>query len=206
MVLPRIGVDVEDVLAAAATKWNFHRHTPGIGVGGHCIPVDPYYYVELANNVGFPSLLASSSRKINSGMPEKSAEHISKILGSEKNSRVLILGYSYKANVGDTRETPVKELAKHLKNKGHQIIIHDPMVGQEEIPEWAEYISEPSKCEDLDIIVLATNHQEYNFSNEDFWESMITNTKKSQIYDGRRDLPRKKMEEKGWVYYGVGST
>ena len=76
MVLPKIGVDVEEVLAAASTKWNFHRHTPGIGVGGHCIPVDPYYYIEMSQNVGFPSLLASASRKINNLMPQNTADEI----------------------------------------------------------------------------------------------------------------------------------
>ena len=61
--LAKIGVDVEDVFDAASTKWNFHRHSPGVGVGGHCIPVDPYYYIDLARNTGIPSLLNASRNK-----------------------------------------------------------------------------------------------------------------------------------------------
>ena len=117
MVLPRIGIDVEEVLAAAATKWNFHRHTPGIGVGGHCIPVDPYYYIELSEKAGFPSLLASASRKINNSMPENSADEILTILSGKTKPRVLILGYSYKANVGDTRRDSCRISGKKDKRR-----------------------------------------------------------------------------------------
>ena len=205
MVLPRIGVDVEEVLSAASTKWNFHRHTPGIGVGGHCIPVDPYYYIELSEKAGFPSRLASSSRIINNSMPINTANEILTILDEVGNSRVLILGYSYKANVGDTRETPVKSLINHLKEGGCEVLLHDPLVPEEEMPDWVVKIPEPTSCSDLDIIVLATFHEQYNFSNKDFWNSMMSTMKNAQIYDGRRALPREKMETMGWKYHGVGA-
>ena len=205
MVLPRIGVDVEDVLSAAATKWNFHRHTPGIGVGGHCIPVDPYYYIELSENAGFPSMLASSSRKINNSMPINAANEILTILHSKNTPRILILGYSYKANVGDIRETPVEPLASYLKEGGCEVLIHDPLVDREEIPNWAEVVSEPTKCKDLDLVIMATYHEEYNFSNTRFWKKMFSIMKRAIIYDGRRVLPREDMESSGWLYYGVGA-
>jgi nucleotide sugar dehydrogenase len=205
MILPRIGIDVEDVLAAASTKWNFHRHTPGIGVGGHCIPVDPYYYIELSEKVGFPSSLATASRKINNSMPENAASEILGILENEGESRVLILGYSYKANVGDTRETPVEPLAINLKEGGCDVMIHDPLVGQEELPDWVENVVDPSECRKIDLIVLATSHENYDFSNVDFWSSMKNIMTRARIYDGRRTLPREEMESDGWQYYGIGN-
>ena len=205
MVLPRIGIDVEEVLSAASTKWNFHRHTPGIGVGGHCIPVDPYFYIELSESTGFPSLLASSSREINNSMPKNTANEILSILSEEENPKVLILGFSYKANVGDTRETPVNPLAFHLKEGGCDVLIHDPLVKIGDLPTWAEGVSEPKKCNDLDLIILATFHEEYNYSNEEFWKSMFSEMKIARVYDGRRVLPKDEMISTGWEYYGVGS-
>ena len=116
IVLPRIGVDVEDVLDAADTKWNFHRHTPGIGVGGHCIPVDPYYYISLARSVGYESILSITARSINENMPMISVDEIQLLIGGDSlaGKRVLVLGYSYKPNVGDIRETPIKDFIKYI--------------------------------------------------------------------------------------------
>ena len=136
MVLPMIGVDVEDVLAAADTKWNFHRHSPGIGVGGHCIPVDPYYYISLAESVGYDSILSKTARRINEGMPDFSVKEIQKLLGlkSISGKRILVLGYSYKPNVGDIRETPVENLVKGLKDNGAHPIIWDSLIDPGEFP------------------------------------------------------------------------
>ena len=103
-VLPKFGIDVEDVLRAASTKWNFKRFTPGIGVGGHCIPVDPYYYIQLARDAGVEPLLALSARDINESMPHVSAFEISELVRRQKpggSGSVLLLGYAYKADLGD---------------------------------------------------------------------------------------------------------
>ena len=205
MILPRIGIDVEEVLAAASTKWNFHRHAPGIGVGGHCIPVDPYYYIELSERAGFPSTLATASRKINNSMPNNAASDILEILRNEESPAVLILGYSYKANVGDTRETPVEPLANILKEGGCEVMIHDPLVGRGEVPDWAKKVTEISECGKIDLVVLATSHENYDISNIDFWSPIKNTMEKAQIYDGRRTLPREQMESEGWQYYGVGN-
>ena len=205
MILPRIGIDVEEVLAAASTKWNFHRHSPGIGVGGHCIPVDPYYYIELSEKSGFPSTLATASREINNSMPDNAASEILEILGNEETPRVLILGYSYKDNVGDTRETPVEPLLNNLKEGGCEVMIHDPLVGAEELPDWAKKVTELSEHGKIDLVVLATSHENYDISNVDFWGSIKNTMERPRIYDGRRTLPREQMESDGWQYNGVGN-
>ena len=137
-------------------------------------------------------------------MPENSAKEILSILSQQRNPRALILGYSYKANVGDTRETPVESLARRLKEGGCQVLIHDPLVDIGETPGWAERVSELSKCKSLDIVIIATFHREYDFSNTQLWDSLKTSMNRARIYDGRRVLSREAMESTDWEYYGVG--
>ncbi len=202
MVLPKIGVDVEDVLDAASTKWNFHRHSPGVGVGGHCIPVDPYYYIDIARNLGLPSLLANASRKINSGMPEYTARQIKEIFkGNLSNKRCLILGYSYKPGLGDTRETPVKDLVMELRKYNCEVLIWDPLVDRNEFPDETLAVSNPYEVEEIDIVILATAHQEIL---ETDWAKLSGNCNTPVIYDGRRVLDKFVFIESGWSYYGVG--
>ena len=202
VVLPRIGVDVEEVLAAAETKWNFHRHSPGIGVGGHCIPVDPYYYISIADSVGYESSLSKSAREVNEGMPEFACEEISEIISREQVAgRVLVLGYSYKPELGDIRETPVSDLVKGLLKRGLEVLIWDPIVSSEDLPEEAIILDSPYESRDCGIMVLATAHEEV--LNLD-WEMMKREDIKPIIYDGRRVLDREMLESLGWEYYGIG--
>ena len=121
-IFPELDLDVEDVLSSAATKWNFHRYTPGIGVGGHCIPVDPYYMMQRAQEVGVPAELITAARAVNRMMPR----HVSGVLREllyragvpADDGRVLFLGWSYKAGVGDARETPADPLSESLIESG----------------------------------------------------------------------------------------
>ena len=202
MVLPRMGIDVEDVLSAAATKWNFHRHSPGIGVGGHCIPVDPYFYISIAKEVGFPSMLSSSARKLNNSMPENCAREVLEVVSQKDSPRIMILGYSYKAEVGDIRETPVENMGNYLTKNGAEIIIWDPFVGPEEFPEYFNVADSPYKIEDVDIIVVATGHEQ--IINLD-WESLASKFQGTpHIYDGRRVLDKDFFERTGWIFDGIG--
>ena len=117
----------------------------------------------------------------------------------------MILGYSSKANVGDTRETPVEPLVNNLKEGGCEVVIHDPLVGLEELPDWAKKVTELSECGKIDLVVLATSHENYDISNVDFWSSIRNTMERPRLYDGRRTLPREQMEADGWQYYGVGN-
>ena len=123
-----MGIDVEEVLAAASTKWNFHRHTPGIGVGGHCIPVDPYYYTSLSEQLDYPSMISPVARKINEKMPLHASKMIMNLLNEVESPRALILGYSYKPETGDTRMSPIEELVELLQSNGCGTMIWDPFV------------------------------------------------------------------------------
>ena len=204
IVLSRIGVDVEEVLSAADTKWNFHRHTPGIGIGGHCIPIDPYYYIELAKDVGYDSLLSKSARKINEEMPYIAADEIISLINSKNQSegkKILVLGYSYKPELGDTRETPVKYLLERLHEENLEIFLWDPLVDKTEIPDFITAIDSPYQITGLEMIILATAHNE--ILNLD-WTRLGINCYEKIIYDGRRVLNKDEFGKNGWILSGVG--
>ena len=200
-ILPKIGLDVNDVLDAASTKWNFHIHDPGIGVGGHCIPVDPYYYISLSEKLGVEALMSSSARSINEYMPKYASNAILDKLQNSNERKILILGYSYKPELGDIRETPVKELCKNLYNGGCQIFIQDPHINPNDIPEWTNYVSKENQNIVFDMVVIATGHSEFKSLN---WPELLTKCRTKIIYDGRRFLERNTMETMGWDYYGIG--
>ncbi len=202
IILPKIGLDVEQVLDAASTKWNFHRHKPGVGVGGHCIPVDPYYYIDLAESIGESALLAIASRKINSRMPDFSAQQINDIFkGNLSKRKLLFLGYSYKPGLGDTRETPVEQMTRKLSDMGSEILIWDPLVDTEDFPDWALNVEDPYNLENVDMVVLTTAHREVI---ELDWDELMRVCKKATVYDGRRVLDESKLVNSGWAYFGVG--
>jgi len=205
-VLPKFGIDVEDVLRAASTKWNFKRFTPGIGVGGHCIPVDPYYYIQLARDAGVEPLLALSARDINESMPHVSAFEISEIVRrqkSEGSGSVLLLGYAYKADLGDTRETPVEDLADELIGLGIKPIIWDPIVQSDAVPDRFDRIDSLNVCPSVDCVVISTAHRQVM---EIDWERLKDTSGCSSIYDGRRAMDKDVMSKLGWNYSGVGAS
>ena len=200
-VLPRMGIDVEQVLSAAATKWNFHRHTPGIGVGGHCIPVDPYYYSSLAEDLGSPSMISPIARRINEGMPIFAADSILNILSDEEKPRVLLLGFAYKENTGDIRETPVTDLSRALSDSGCQVFVWDPHVGESSLPIWVSPVEEPGSVSEIDLVVVSTAHDECLKIDWDLFSEVCPSKK---VFDGRRCLSPQDLSSKGWKYFGIG--
>ena len=118
LIFHRMGLDTGAVLDAAGTKWNFHRYTPGL-VGGHCILVDPYYLVHKAEELWYHPQVILAGRAINDSMPGyvalmaiKGLNDVGKVI---KGSKVLIMGLTYKENVPDTRESPVREIVRVLE-------------------------------------------------------------------------------------------
>jgi UDP-N-acetyl-D-glucosamine dehydrogenase len=153
------GINVHDVIDAASSKpYGFMPFRPGVGVGGHCIPVDPLYLTWWARQNGGKASFVESADAINHTMPSYVAERaLSLVNPSIKKPKVLILGVAYKPGLGDVRETPVSELRDQLKNRGASVGWHDPLV-----PIW-----EGSKPVDLawdcDVAILATNQQGMDF-------------------------------------------
>jgi UDP-N-acetyl-D-glucosamine dehydrogenase len=147
------GINVHEVIDAAASKpYGFMPFRPGVGVGGHCIPVDPLYLTWWARQNGGKAAFVESADSINHAMPKYVAERaLSMISEGKKNPKVLILGVAYKPGVGDVRETPVSELRTHLIAHGADVAWHDPLV-----PVW-EGSNSVNLDWDCDVAILATN-------------------------------------------------
>ncbi len=205
-ICPKLGIDVEEVLSAAATKWNFHRYTPGIGVGGHCIPVDPYYMIQRAEDVGVPAELITAARTVNRTMPIHVAGVLNEILykaGVPSGAgRVLLLGWSYKAGVGDARGTPACLLAESLIEAGISVSTWDPYITESDISERVNVIEDVDTADGFDMVVLATAHPECISLD---WEGLCSRMRTPILYDGRRVLDLNAMQAMGWNANAVGS-
>ena len=204
-IFPALDVDVEDVLSAAATKWNFHRYTPGVGVGGHCIPVDPYYMIQRAADVGVPAGLITAARAVNRSMPSHVAGVLSEIMWGSKvpadDARVLLLGWSYKAEVGDPRETPAEPLAETLMAKGITVGAWDPHLDNNSFPKGVQSVSTLDEAQDFDMVVLVTAHKACL---ELDWQALLGQMRTPLLYDGRRVLDLDTLKHMGWKPYAVG--
>jgi len=203
-IFPALDVDVEDVLSAAATKWNFHRYTPGVGVGGHCIPVDPYYMIQRAADVGVPAGLITAARAVNRNMPHHVAGVLHELLYRagvpSGEGRVLFLGWSYKPEVGDPRETPAEPLYDSLVSKGISVGVFDPHLDGG-YPEGVVVETDVAASKGYDLAVLVTAHQAC--VNLD-WDALKANMNHPILYDGRRVLDLKGLAESGWQVHAVG--
>ena len=204
-IFPELGVDVEDVLSAAATKWNFHRYTPGVGVGGHCIPVDPYYMMQRAADVGVPAELITAARAVNRTMPLHVASVLNEILYKagvpSGSAKVLMLGWSYKAEVGDPRETPAEPLTEALLSKDIEVYAYDPHIDSSEFPDEVTVIEDIATASGFDLAILVTAHD--SCVNID-WDDLGKRMRKPILYDGRRVLDLDSISEMGWQVYAVG--
>jgi UDP-N-acetyl-D-galactosamine dehydrogenase len=164
LIFEKLHLDTRDVLDAASTKWNFHRYSPGL-VGGHCIPVDPYYLVHRARELGYHSQVISAGRAINDSMAKHVAEMTIKALNNVgkviKDSRVLIMGLTYKENVADTRETPQKHLIEELREYGVAVFGYDPLldIGEAEKEFDIKMLKAMEEEAKYDAVIVAVVHE-----------------------------------------------
>lgn len=165
MLFHQLGLNTRDVLAAARTKWNFLPFEPGL-VGGHCIPVDPYYLTHKAQEIGFHPEVILAGRRINDSMGIYVAKETVKLLihagRSVRDAQVLVLGLAFKENVPDIRDTRVKELLEELRSFGCQVELCDPLViesDRKRVP--FPFVDDPfTTCrERYDAVVLAVPHR-----------------------------------------------
>ncbi len=165
MVFDRMGIDTKEVVDAMNTKWNALRFYPGL-VGGHCIGVDPYYFIYEAEKLGYHSQIILSGRKINDGMGEyianaviKNLIHSGKVV---KNSNVVIFGITFKENCADIRNSKVKDIIFHLKEFGINPKIVDPQVNEvDAMSEYGTELTRMESIEDADCLVFAVAHDEF---------------------------------------------
>jgi UDP-N-acetyl-D-glucosamine dehydrogenase len=159
MFCQKIGIDVNDVIKAASTKpYGFMPFHPSVGVGGHCIPVDPLYLAEAAREAGAPSRFIELADEINLGMPTYFVGRASEMLGGLKDKKVLVIGVAYKPNVADVRETPVEALIRGFKKSGAVVSWHDDLVkswnGEKSVALGTGF----------DLAILATPHEYLDLS------------------------------------------
>lgn len=193
----RQGIDTLEVIKGASTKpFAFMPHYPGIGVGGHCIAVDPYYMIEKGKEVGFDHDFLSLARRINSNMPLFTVEVIRDGLNEFKKSlngsKIAVLGLSYKANVADDRESPSYQLIHLLEEKKANVVTFDPY-----FPETSSAASLEKALENADCVVLATAHDE-------FIKDLSIYQRNPLFIDGRNALDKSFFIKKGILYKGIG--
>ncbi|MBA3071693.1 MAG: nucleotide sugar dehydrogenase, partial [Nitrospirae bacterium] len=166
IIFHKLGLDTRDVLNAASTKWNFLRFEPGL-VGGHCIGVDPYYLTFKAQSIGYHPEVILSGRRINDSMgkyiAEQAIKHLIKSNKAVKGSKILILGFTFKDNVKDIRNTRVIDIYNELKEYGVEPYVHDPHASHEDVS--AEYgiklMQTPEEKRPFDGIIIAVKHRAY---------------------------------------------
>ncbi|MEJ0061785.1 MAG: nucleotide sugar dehydrogenase [Alphaproteobacteria bacterium] len=164
LICDRLNIRTADVLAAAGTKWNFLKFSPGL-VGGHCIGVDPYYLTTRAEALGYHPQVILSGRRINDNMPVFIAEKIVKLMvgGGRWNgrARVGVLGLAFKENVRDLRNSRVPEIVRELGHYGCEVLLHDPMADAAHARhEYGLELSEDADLRELDALVLAVPHRQ----------------------------------------------
>lgn len=173
LIFDQLGIDTNEVIKAAATKWNFTKFLPGL-VGGHCIGVDPYYLTFKAEEIGYKPNLILAARQINNGMGKYIADKtIKKMLNVGKvikDSNVLILGLTFKEDCPDTRNTRVLDIIKELKDFGAKIDVYDPWIDLKQISQNYKIIADPLKSnKKYDAIVVAVSHKQFKaYTSKDY--------------------------------------
>jgi UDP-N-acetyl-D-galactosamine dehydrogenase len=162
MLFKELDLETREVLEAAGTKWNFQPFRPGL-VGGHCIGVDPYYLTHKAEQIGFHAQMILAGRRINDGMAAYVANDVIKTMLKRKQSidraRVLVMGFTFKENVPDTRNTKVVDLVRSLRNFVAEVAIYDPMAdAQLAKQEYGLTLSNELPQGPFDAIILAVKH------------------------------------------------
>ncbi len=165
IIFDRMGIATKDVLAAAGTKWNFLKFTPGL-VGGHCIGVDPYYLTTKAQLLGYHPQVILAGRRINDDMGRFVAQRAIKLMihsGVQlKGARVGILGITFKENVSDCRNSRVPDIYRELKEFEVEVVVHDPLASSEECHhEYGIELQPYTALTDLDAVIFAVPHKEY---------------------------------------------
>jgi len=165
MIFERVGIDTEEVLEAAGTKWNFLPFRPGL-VGGHCIGIDPYYLTYKAQQLGYHPQVILAGRGINDNMPIYVCSRIVKLMLQREmqpnGSRILIMGLTFKENCPDVRNSKVVDIYNELTNYGAKVDVHDPWVNSESAKrENGIDVTEQPEAGAYDVVVLAVAHRQF---------------------------------------------
>lgn len=208
MVFDRMEIDTKEVIEAMNTKWNALRFAPGL-VGGHCIGVDPYYFIYEAEKLGYHSQIILSGRKINDGMGKFVAEAIIKklVIANKivKQSKVVILGISFKENTPDTRNSKVVDIIETLKEYEINPIVVDPVADSIEASnEYDIILKDINDIDNADCLVFAVAHDAFkalSWNEIDSLYSKNLNTSEKVLIDVKGIFDKNVVEEKGYSYW-----
>lgn len=203
IIFNKMGIDTLSVLKAAGTKWNFLKFYPGL-VGGHCIGVDPYYLTYKAEQEGYHSQIILAGRRINDDMGKYVAENTIKNLIKKgkniKNAKVGILGFTFKENCPDTRNTKIIDIVKELNEYNIEPIIADPIADKEEAAKlYGITFHSIEDLKGLDALIIATCHDEFKKITMKEYDAMFKDDK--VIIDVKGILNKKQYEQAGYCYW-----
>lgn len=207
IIFNKMDIDTKAVLAAASTKWNFLNFTPGL-VGGHCIGVDPYYLTYKAEQLGYHSQVILAGRRINDDMGRYVVENlIKKLVKADipiKSAKIAILGFTFKEDCPDIRNTKVIDIVNELKEYGLNPLIVDPEADtRESEAEYGISLTPLKDIENMDAIIIAVNHKVFSSFTELALNKMYKNTNNENkvLFDIKGTLDRKTFEEAGYHYW-----
>ncbi len=204
IIFNKMGIDTLSVLRAAGTKWNFLKFFPGL-VGGHCIGVDPYYLTYKAEMLGYHSQVILSGRRINDSMGAYVAEScVKNLIAADKHikgARIAILGFTFKENCPDTRNTKVFDIVKELREYGIEPIVADPIADAQEAERlYGLRFSGQDALHDLDAVILAVSHEAFANLKQADLDGMYADGQKV-LLDIKGVLNRKDYEDAGYCYW-----
>ena len=205
IIFNKMGIDTKAVLEAAGTKWNFLKFYPGL-VGGHCIGVDPYYLTYKAEQLGYHSQIILSGRRINDDMGKYCVENLVKQLIKAdvpvKNAKVAILGFTFKENCPDTRNTKIIDIYNELKEYGITAVITDPAADADEAKRLygIEFV-DMDAIHDMDAVILAVAHEQFKALDRTTVDSLYKANAPKVLLDLKGLLDSKDYEAAGYYYW-----
>lgn len=206
IIFNKMGIDTKSVLAAAGTKWNFLKFSPGL-VGGHCIGVDPYYLTYKAEQLGYHSQIILSGRRINDDMGKYVAENLVKNLIKAdipvKNAKVAILGFTFKENCPDTRNTRIIDIYRELEEYGIKSMVIDPVADASEAEKlYGITFNTLNDANDMDAILVAVAHDEFTKMGREEIDKFFNKTEKEKVLlDLKGIFNRRDYDGCGYCYW-----
>jgi UDP-N-acetyl-D-galactosamine dehydrogenase len=196
IIFDRMNINTFEVLEAAGTKWNFLKFQPGL-VGGHCIGVDPYYLTYKSKELGYDSQVILAGRVINDGMAgyvaKKVIQHIIQHNGNVKDSRVLVMGATFKENVSDIRNSKVADVVKELRSFSLNVDITDPFASSNELNHEYGFSLSEKLAGEYDAVIITVPHQPYKDLNDDYFTSI---TKPSALIADLKGIYRGRISKR----------
>jgi UDP-N-acetyl-D-galactosamine dehydrogenase len=201
IIFDRMGIDTKEVLEAAGTKWNFLKFYPGL-VGGHCIGVDPYYLVHKSKEIGYDPQVILSGRRINDGMPAFIAKKLTQMLiqrgKNPQAAKVLVMGFTFKENVADIRNSKVADLVRELMDFSIHVHITDPFASPNEVAHEYRLTLADNISSGYDAVIVAVNHHEYKTLTMDYFKSIMNDC---SILVDLKGLYQKPAAQDGLLYW-----